>query len=199
MEIYSLENKFIRYIFVSTKNRYNMKNIIAFAGSNSKNSMNKQLVTYTSSLVDNANVTILDLNDYELPLYGIDLEMEQGIPQAAHDFANAIKASDGIIISLAEHNGSYTTVFKNIFDWTSRIDSKNFFGKPMLLMAASPGGRGGQSVLEAASARFPYHDANIVGQFSLPFFGNNFKDGAIVDEGLNAALKEEVEQFKDSL
>ena len=176
-----------------------MKKIIAFAGSNSKNSINKQLVTYTASLIDNADVTIVDLNDFDLPLYGIDLEMEQGIPQAAYDFVDALKSSDGILLSLAEHNGSYTTVFKNIFDWTSRIDSKNFFGKPMLLMAASPGGRGGQSVLEAASARFPYHDANIVGQFSLPFFGNNFKDGAIVDEGLNAALKEEVEQFKDSL
>lgn len=176
-----------------------MKNIIAFAGSNSKNSINKQLVGYASSLIDNAEVNILDLNDYELPLYGIDLEMESGIPQAAHDFVNAIKSSDGIILSLAEHNGSYATVFKNMFDWTSRIESKNFFGKPMLLMAASPGGRGGQSVLEAAATRFPYHDANIVGQFSLPFFGNNFKDGAIIDEELNAALVEEVEQFKESI
>ena len=118
-----------------------MKKIIAFAGSNSKNSINKQLVTYTASLIDNADVTILDLNDFDLPLYGIDLEMEQGIPQAAYDFVDALKSSDGILLSLAEHNGSYTTVFKNIFDWTSRIDSKNFFGKPMLLMAASPGGR----------------------------------------------------------
>lgn len=176
-----------------------MKNIIAFAGSNSKNSINKQLVGYASSLIDNAEVNILDLNDYELPLYGIDLEMESGIPQAAHDFVNAIKSSDGIILSLAEHNGSYATVFKNMFDWTSRIESKNFFGKPMLLMAASPGGRGGQSVLEAAATRFPYHDANIVCQFSLPFFGNNFKDGAIIDEELNAALVEEVEQFKESI
>ncbi len=176
-----------------------MKNIIAFAGSNSKNSINKQLVTYAASLVDNANTTILDLNDYELPLYGIDLEMEQGIPQAAHDFLDAIKTSDGIIISLAEHNGSYATVFKNLFDWLSRIESKNFFGKPMLLMATSPGGRGGQSVLEAAASRFPYHDANIVGQFSLPFFGKNFTDGAITDADQNAALLEEVNQFKTSI
>lgn len=176
-----------------------MKNIIAFAGSNSKNSINKQLVTYAASLVDNANSTILDLNDYELPLYGIDLEMEEGIPQEAHDFLDAIKASDGIIISLAEHNGTYATVFKNLFDWTSRIESKNFFGKPMLLMATSPGGRGGQSVLEAAASRFPYHDANIVGQFSLPFFGKNFADGAITDADQNAALLEEVEQFKTSI
>lgn len=125
--------------------------------------------------------------------------MEQGIPNAAHDFVDAIKSSDGILLSLAEHNGSYATVFKNIFDWTSRIEAKNFFGKPMLLMATSPGGRGGQSVLEAAATRFPYHDANIVGQFSLPFFGNNFKEGAIIDDELKAALTEEVGQFKASI
>lgn len=176
-----------------------MKHIIAFAGSNSTNSINKQLATYAASLVEDVEVTVLDLNDFELPVYGIDLEQKNGIPQAAHDFVDHIKSSDGIVLSLAEHNGSYATVFKNMFDWTSRIEAKNFFGKPLLLMATSPGGRGGQSVLEAASARFPYHDANIVGQFSLPSFGANFEDGAVVNEALNSALLEEVKQFQESL
>jgi NAD(P)H-dependent FMN reductase len=63
-----------------------MKNIIAFAGSNSKQSINKQLATYASSLVEDVNVTILDLNNYDLPLYGIDLENEKGIPEDAHKF-----------------------------------------------------------------------------------------------------------------
>ena len=176
-----------------------MKKIIAFAGSNSKNSINKQLVTYASSLLDNIGVNILDLNDFELPIYGVDLEIEHGIPDNAHKFLDIIKASDGILISLAEHNGAYTAVFKNLLDWMSRIESKTFFGKPMLLMATSPGGRGGASVLEMAQSRFPYHDANIVSVFSLPFFGDNFIDGRISNKALDNDLKQALLKFRNTL
>jgi chromate reductase len=175
------------------------KNIIAFAGSNSKNSINKDLVVYASSLVDNASATVLDLNDFELPLYGIDLEQEQGIPENAHKFLNLIKESDGIILSLAEHNGAYSVAFKNLFDWLTRIDGNMFFNKPMLLMATSTGGRGGLTVLDIAQGRFPYHDAKIIEVFSLPFFKNNFSDGKITNDDFNTQLKNAVEQFKKAL
>lgn len=176
-----------------------MKHIIAFAGSNSKDSINKQLVTYTSNIIEGVSVSILDLNDYDLPIYGIDYEQEHGIPDNARKFLNAIKNSDGIILSLAEHNGAYSTAFKNLFDWMSRIDSKTFLGKPMLLMATSPGGRGGASVLDIAKARFPFHDANIVGVFSLPFFETNFKDDQIIEKDLDEQLKDEVNKLVNEL
>jgi len=176
-----------------------MKKIIAFAGSNSKTSINKQLASYASSLVNNVETTVLDLNDFELPLYGIDYEIDHGIPGNAHRFLEYIKSTDGIILSFAEHNGAYATVFKNIFDWMSRIDGKLWSEKPMLLMATSPGGRGGATVLDIAEARFPYMGGNIVGKFSLPSFGDNFKDGKIINADLNSQLIEEVKQFQSSL
>lgn len=176
-----------------------MKHIIAFAGSNSKQSINKQLVSYTSSLIQGLEVEILDLNDYELPIYGIDYENEIGIPQNAHSFLNKLKMSDGIIISLAEHNGAISTAFKNLFDWMSRIESKQFFDNPMLLMATSPGSRGGQSVLAIAKDRFPRHDANIVEVFSLPYFQNNFANGKIIDQKLDEQLKNSIQQFQNAL
>ncbi|ALJ04209.1 NADPH-dependent FMN reductase [Pseudalgibacter alginicilyticus] len=176
-----------------------MKSIIAFAGSNSKNSINKKLAVYTSSLIENVNIQILDLNDYDLPIYGIDYEKEHGIPKSAKSFLDNIKSSDGIILSLAEHNGAYATAFKNIFDWISRIESKTFYGKPMLLMATSPGARGGASVLSIAQDRFPRHDAHIIESFSLPTFGTNFLEGKIVNEELNSELKNKVEIFKAAL
>ena len=176
-----------------------MKNIIAFAGSNSKTSINKQLAVYASSLTKNVEVNILDLNNFKLPLYGIDLEIEKGIPDDAHKFLNLIKASDGIILSLAEHNGAYSTVFKNLFDWMSRIDGKLWSEKPTLLMATSPGARGGASVLEIAKGRFPFMGGNIVADFSLPSFGDNFQEGKIIDEDLNTQLVEKVLKFQNSL
>ena len=176
-----------------------MKKIIAFAGSNSKNSINKDLTTYASSLVNDVEVSVLDLNDFELPLYGIDLENENGIPDNAQIFLKQIKSSDGIVLSLAEHNGTYSVAFKNIFDWMSRIDSNIWSGKPMLLMAASPGGRGGLSVLEIAKGKFPRMSANITSTFSLPFFHKNFSEGKLIDEELNNQLKQAVSEFNKAL
>lgn len=176
-----------------------MKNIIAFAGSDSRNSINKELAIYAASLVNGVDVQILDLNDFELPLYGIDRELEHGIPDNAHKFLDIIKASDGIVLSLAEHNGAYATVFKNLFDWMSRIDNKLWSDKPMLLMSTSPGGRGGATVLEIAKGRFGYMGGNIVGSFSLPSFGDNFSDGKLTNEALNNDLLEEVKQLEVSI
>jgi len=176
-----------------------MKNIITFAGSNSKTSINKALAIYASSLVEGVKTTVLDLNDFELPLYGIDFENENGIPENVHKFLDMLKQTDGIVLSLAEHNGAYSTAFKNLFDWISRVEGKLFFNKPMLLMATSPGGRGGLSVLEIAKGRFPFHDGNIIETFSLPFFGENFKDGKIVNAELDTQLKTAVTQFQKSL
>ncbi|APY00423.1 NADPH-dependent FMN reductase [Lacinutrix venerupis] len=176
-----------------------MKNILVFAGSNSKASINKQLAVFAASLIKDVKLNIVDLNDFNLPLYGVDLENEKGIPKEVNLFLEHIKASDGIIISLAEHNGAYSSAFKNLFDWLSRAEQKNWYNKPMLLMATSPGARGGQSVLEIAKDRFPRHDANIVATFSLPSFFNNFSDKGIQDNALNKALNQAVETFKNNI
>ncbi|MDN3493270.1 NADPH-dependent FMN reductase [Winogradskyella bathintestinalis] len=176
-----------------------MKQIIVFAGSNSSDSINKKLATYAASLIDNVTATILDLNNFNLPIYSKDLETEEGIPKNATRFLEILKKGDGIVLSLAENNGAYSAVFKNLFDWLSRAEQKNWLGKPMLLMATSPGARGGQSVLQMALDRFPRHDANIVGQFSFPSFDANFSDGMITNTELNDQLLKEVEQFKNSI
>lgn len=176
-----------------------MKNIIAFAGSNSKQSINKQLASYAASLVDNAKTEVLDLNDYNLPQYSVDFEQENGFPENAKRFVEAIKNADGIIISLAEHNGAYTSVFKNLFDWMSRVEQKTFQNKPMLLMATSPGARGGASVLAIAKDRFPRHDADIVSEFSLPSFFENFSEGKISNGAFNEQLLIQVKQFENAL
>lgn len=176
-----------------------MKKIIAFAGSNSKNSINKKLAAYTAYLVENVTVEVLDLNDFQVPIYGIDLEEEVGIPENAQKLNDLLVSADGIILSLAEHNGSYTAAFKNIFDWMSRIDKEVFKSKPMLLMSTSPGARGGISVLETAKTRFPYMGALIVAEFSLPSFFDNFKEGTIVDEVLLEQLKKAIASFENKL
>ena len=176
-----------------------MKRVIAFAGSNSKNSINKKLATFAAHKIEDVDIKILDLNDYELPIYGIDHENEKGIPSNAQDFLKEIKDSDGIILSLAEHNGAYSAAFKNIFDWMSRIDGKLWSDKPMLLMATAPGGRGGASVLEIAGGKFPRMSAQIASVFSLPFFNDNFSEDRITDHTLKESFEKAIQAFQIAL
>lgn len=116
-----------------------MKKIIAFAGSNSSTSINRQLVQHTLGYFSEFDLTFLDLNDFEMPIFSVDREREDFPPQA-QQFIQAITQADAIICSLAEHNRSYTVAFKNIMDWCSRLDMNFFHNKPMMLMSTSPGG-----------------------------------------------------------
>jgi len=148
--------------------------IIAFGGSNSQHSINKRLATYATTLFENADVEVLDLNDYEMPLFSVDIEKEIGQHDVAKAFLAKIASADILVVSLAENNNNYSTAFKNIFDWSSRINKEVFQQKPMLLMATSPGTRGGASVLEIARNALPRYGAEIKASFSLPAFNANF-------------------------
>ncbi len=168
-----------------------MRKIIAFAGSSSKTSINKKLATYAANQFENASVEVLDLNDYEMPIYSVDKEKENGIHQLATDFYAKIGSADLIVVSFAEHNGNFSAAFKNILDWTSRINAKTFQEKEMLLLATSPGARGGSSVLDIATKRFPFQGGIVKGSFSLPSFNDNFDaEKGITNEDLKKQLLE---------
>ena len=173
-----------------------MKKIIAFGGSSSKNSINKQLAIYAANLFHDVHVEILDLNDYEMPVFSVDKEKEDGIHNLAHTFYDKIGTADFIVLSLAEHNGSYSSAFKNTLDWASRIDNKTFQQKPILLLATSPGARGGSSVLEIATKRFPFQGADVKGSFSLPTFYENFD---AVNGIINPELKNQLLEIINSI
>ena len=162
--------------------------IIAFAGSNSSRSINYKLVQFALDNLVEYETELLDLNDYEMPIYSIDRQEKDGFPQKAHGFLKKMHEADAIVCSMAEHNHSYTAAFKNILDWCSRID-RNIFGlNPMLLMSTSPGGYGGGNVMDVAKAFFPKCGAEITETFSLPHFNKNFNDGEIVNKELKDEL-----------
>lgn len=172
--------------------------ILAIAGSNSEASMNKHLVSYAASIFENAEVEVVDLNPFEMPIYKHERELANGVPQEAKDFAAKIDAANLLLVSLPEHNGTYSTAFKNVFDWVSRIKDRTVWNEvPMLLMSAAPGARGGAGVLEAATKRFPFHGGNIVETFSLPFFNDNFDKSAqkISNDEKDSELREKIKKI----
>lgn len=172
--------------------------ILAFAGTNSHESINKKLVTYVTEFFPNDEIEIVDLNDYEMPIYSHKREIENGIPQLALDFANKIDNSDLILLALAEHNWSYSVAFKNVFDWVSRIKNRKHFGeKPIFLMATATGGGGGKNVVAAFEARAPFSGAEVLETFTLPKFKETFEEGkGIIDEEKKAELLQKIEKVK---
>jgi NAD(P)H-dependent FMN reductase len=152
--------------------------VLAFAASNSKRSINKALVHYAASLIDFADVEFLDIHDFEIPLYSPEREAEYkakgGEPAQAHAFYQKISEADALLISFAEHNGCYTAAFKNLFDWTSRIDTKVYQNKPMVMLATSPGPGGGKNVLNLAVTSSPYFGGDVKGSLSVPGFNDAF-------------------------
>lgn len=173
--------------------------IFAFAGSNSSTSRNLELVKFVLKSFEDDEINLIDLNDYEMPIFSVDRE-KNGYPEAAEKFLKNIKEADVVICSLAEHNRIYSAAFKNIFDWASRIEVKVWQGKPMFLMTTSPGGYGGGNVMEHAKKYFPQFDADIKESFSLPKFNENFdlEKGEISNEELAKELQEKIKRFKNS-
>ena len=153
--------------------------ILAFAATNSKTSINKQLVEAAiaqlqDGILPSVEAEVLDLNDFEMPLYRPDREEDNGIPEEAKSFYQKIGEADALIISFAEHNGSYSAAYKNLFDWTSRIDMKVFQDKPTVLMASSPGKGGAANVLRVVADSAPYFGMDVKGSLSIPSFYENF-------------------------
>jgi chromate reductase len=123
--------------------------ILAFAGSARRESFNKKLVRIAAAGASAAggDVTLIDLADFELPLFNQDLEA-QGHPESSLKLKELLKSHQGFLISAPEYNSSITPLLKNTIDWTSRPVPGEpplacFTGKFAILMSASPGALGG--------------------------------------------------------
>ena len=176
-----------------------MKRILAFGASTSSTSINKQFAYYVAHQIKDAELTLIDLNDFAAPLYSMDIELSDGIPDTVKRFKKCVESMDGVIISLAEHNSNFTAAFKNLTDWVSRMEGKTWSEKKIFLLSTSPGGRGGKSVHELASASFPRQGATITASFSLPSFNENFTSEGITDPELAKSFAEQLAVFTASL
>lgn len=170
--------------------------ILAFAATNHQNSINKQLVTHATEVlktdfVKEAEVEIIDLNDYEMPIFSPERENEGGVPELAQKFFDKIGNADAVIISFAEYNGNYTVAYKNIFDWTSRIQMKVFQDKKVMHMSSSIGPNGGASVLRLANESAPFFGSDLKASFSVGPFGEKFDSdkGQLADPELSKTLR----------
>ncbi len=178
-----------------------MKKILAFAGSNSSKSINKQLVVYTTSILEGVEVETIDLRDYDAPIYNQDIEENDGFPKTVQEFNSLLREYDGYIIASPEHNGGMPAFLKNIIDWQTRIGGKEgFLGKkPVLLLSTSPGGYGGANNLKNIAHAIQYWGGESKISYSLGSFYQKFAEGKITDEKENNKLVEATKTFINQL
>ena len=174
---------------------------LAFAASNHSQSINRALVGYAATrlqaIAPQVTVEFIDINDFEMPIYSIDRERNDGIHPLAQALFDKIGAADAVLVSFAEYNGYVTAAWKNIYDWMSRSDSKVWQDKPMVIMAASPGPRAGANVLQPQQFTAPFLGMDIKGQhgvgtWSAAWNGTNLsrdKDIAAIDAALTNLIK----------
>ena len=124
--------------------------ILAFAGSTRQGSFNRQALAHAveGARSAGAEVTLIDLKDYSLPLYNGDLELSHGIPDSAVRLKALFKSHDGLLLACPEYNSSITPLLKNTLDWISRPYGEEsglvpYQGKLAGLVAASAGNLGG--------------------------------------------------------
>lgn len=173
--------------------------ILAFSGSTRKHSFNKMAVHVAAegAREAGAEVQIIDLADYPMPIYNGDLEDAEGLPEAAHRLRDLFFASDALLIATPEYNGSLPPLLKNTIDWLSRKQEGEgplapYKDKTAALIAASPGGLGGVRVLNHLRQVLSNIGVLVLPQQKgVANAGQVFdSEGRITDEKQEAALKE---------
>lgn len=145
---------------------------IAFAGSNSSKSINKQLTL--ALLKNHPEVDFIDIQNWNIPLYSEDIQNNEGFPDLINSLAEKITQANKVIITVNEHNSNVSAFMKNILDWLSRHSKKIFSEKEILVLSTSNGQRGGLSANEFTVSFCSRNGSEDVQGFTFPAFSENF-------------------------
>ena len=189
-----------------------MAKILAFAGSSRKDSLNKKLLKVVAAGAEDAGaeLTLVDLTKFEMPLFNQDLEAELGMPVKAAKFKRLMIEHDGFLIASPEYNSAFSPLLKNTLDWASRVESDDepslvaFKGKSAGIVATSPGGLGG--IRGLVHLRMLLGNLGVIVMPEQQAVPNGFHafndDGSMVDEKLETRVRRlggDLVQFTDKL
>lgn len=182
------------------------KKLLAFAGSARADSLNKQLIACVVKQAEQAGaeVTLIDLKDFPLPVYDGDIE-DEGMPENVRKLQGLLADHDGLLISTPEYNGAVPALVKNTLDWLSRERANGdsgitlFRGKVVGIVSASPGALGGlRSLLLLRDQLAKLSMWVAPAQFALGKAHEAFDDsGALKDEAHVKQIKNVVQQVID--
>lgn len=154
--------------------------LLAIAGSARQGSLNRQLIELAARKAEalGAQVTLVDLRELDMPVYDDDWAAAHGKPAGALKLRALFASHDGLLLSCPEYNALPTPLLINSFDWLSTVAAADGLpggtgataGKPVGLMAASPGAMGGIRALPIVRTYLSTNFAMVVvpEQLALP-------------------------------
>jgi chromate reductase len=167
--------------------------ILAFSASARRESLNRKFLAVAVGDAREAGgeVTLIDLNDFVLPLYNGDLEDAGGLPANAVKLIGLIAGHDALLVASPEYNSMFTPLLKNTVDWCTVGDDNPFVGRVAAVVSASPGIHGGVRSLQLAQQLFLKLGCHVVpGQCILPHADKAFDaDGRLQDQHARNAAK----------
>lgn len=177
--------------------------LLAFSGSLRADSLNHKLVAIAAegARAAGAEVTLIRLKDFPLPIFDEDLEKAEGLHPNARKLKDLFLAHHGLLIACPEYNSTISAALKNVIDWVSRpAKLSNGQAEPPLgcftdkfcgIMAASPGALGGIRMLPELRRILSNINVHVVhNQFALMKAHEAFAaDGALKDEKQAAMAK----------
>lgn len=171
--------------------------LLAFSASTRKDSFNRKLlpIVVAGARAAGAEVTVVDLADYPMPIYNGDDEAATGMPEAAARLLDLLAVHQGLLVVTPEYNGFFPPLLKNTLDWMSRPDHggqsglRHFQGKVAAISSASPGGFGGVRSLLATRQYLTVLGLTVIPeQVTVSQANKAFTpEGALADERLAAA------------
>jgi chromate reductase, NAD(P)H dehydrogenase (quinone) len=175
--------------------------ILVFAGSVRTGAFSAKLAALVAKelLLLDAEVSLISLGDYPMPLYDADLEAREGVPEAARKLRRMLLAHRGVFIATPEYNASTPPLLKNAIDWASRAKEPSadpFKGRFFAIGSTSNGRLGGyralvtlRQVLELGLGALVIPEQVAVSEAATGFDENGaLRDGRLADY-LRAALR----------
>lgn len=148
---------------------------LVFAGSTRKGSLHRELADLAAASIERQGdeATVVDLRDYPMPIYDGDFEAANGLPESVRKLKKLFSGHDALVIASPEYNGSFPALVKNVIDWLTRAEpgerhSLAFRGKPVTLIATSPGPGGGKRGLRHLRELLEMIGARVVHEITIP-------------------------------
>ena len=173
------------------------------SGSSRTASMNRKLASAMAYVFEaaGAKVQIIDLNDYDMPLYNGDYEAANGVPEAAKNLIKTLVACDGVFIATPEYNGCMPALLKNTIDWTTRIGMEQFSAPVYAIGSATPGPLSGIMALRQLHFILNRLGAQVVPtQLGVGRYGQAFDEGGhFKDDATMSRAEKLVEQVLSAI
>ena len=165
-----------------------MKSIVIISSSVRISRNSHRIALYFKQYIEQlqiASVEILDLLDYQFPIFEERLRLQKEPDEKVISFAEKIVASDGVIIVTPEYNGGYPASLKNVVD----VLYDEWHRKPIAISTVSDGSFGGTQVITSLQFTLWKMKAwTVPAMFPVPFADKAF------DETGKPVAKEETDK-----